>query len=413
MISLPSSVALLLMRSIRRVRRICLVRGLAAVGIVWILGVVAVMAVDARFVIFDDRIRWAMSAGIALVVLVTAVFAVARPLARRLDFRKLAQAIDARHPELEERFSTLVELSESDAAKAGFSTALFARVAALGEDDAAEIDLRREFPFFAALVRLGVFLLMLLVLGVGIAVSPNLTGRLFVRAVAPWVDVGNLFSDEIAVKPGDVVALAGSVIRIEAAPVASEADDPSVPRPSYTLRLSRRTGTGWTEETTEPMVNGVYETTADVNEREWRYRVNAGPAVTRYYYVRVSERPEYESFFARVDYPEYTGFAPSVYSNAEVSAIRAIEGSRVRFDLNVTEPGTVADFRIGGRKVFSHTMVSNRTTNWSLELVNRDGFRSSKGRHPLTSYLDQVPTIVIESPASQLPLLPPHAKIHV
>ena len=58
--------------------------------------------------------------------------------------------------------------------------------------------------------------LMLLALVAGTAVSPNLIGRLLVRAVAPWVDVGNLFADEIVVTPGDVVALSGDVIRIQA-----------------------------------------------------------------------------------------------------------------------------------------------------------------------------------------------------
>ena len=404
--TLPSQVSRLLSSAIGRVRRIYLVRGLAVTGIVWLLGVAAVMTVDSRLVIFDDRVRWLMSSGVWLLTLAAIALAIVLPLCRRLDFRRMAKVIDERHPEVEERFSTLVELSESDAAKAGFSTALFALVGDLAERDAAGIDVRREFPLSRALRRLGVLLAILLALGGSIVASPNLVGRLFLRAIAPWVDVGNLYGNDVRVKPGDLVVLAGTVVRIEA-----EADESLHARPS--IRISRRAGMGWTDETFEPMPNGVYETTADIGEREWRYRVNAGPAVTRYYHVRVSEKPKYESFVARVDYPEYTGFRPHVVSNADVSAIRAIEGSRVKFDLRVTEEGTVSDFRIGGRNVFEHQMKSNRTVNWSLELVNRDGFRSSMGNHPLTSFPDQPPTIVIENPAGRLPRLPPHAKIPV
>ena len=46
-------------------------RGLATVGIAVLAGIFAVMALDARFVIFDDRLRYAMTAGIALLAAVT------------------------------------------------------------------------------------------------------------------------------------------------------------------------------------------------------------------------------------------------------------------------------------------------------------------------------------------------------
>ena len=435
---IPFSVGRFLEHAIARVRRIYLIRGIAAVGIVWILGIAAVMTVDSRIVIFDDRVRWAMTAGVWLVALLAAMWAIVRPLRRRLDFRRLAGILDRRHPEQEERLSTLVELSESDAAKAGFSASLFALVCDLAENDVAKLDLRREFPVFGAWRWFGVFALMALALGVGSAVSPNLVGLLFVRAVAPWADIGNLFSDEIAVKPGDITILSGSVIKIEAAPSAlnsqpstrnsqpatlnsqpatlnsqpSTRNSQPATRNSYSIRISRKRPHGWSEETVEEMAGGVYETTADLNEREWRYRVTAGHAVTRYYYVRVSQMPRYDLFTATVDYPAYTRMKPLVLTNSAVTAITAIQGSRVKFDVKVSDPGTLVDFRIGKEPVFEHTMVSNKTVNWSLDLVNEDGFRAEKGRHPLTSFIDQPPTVLIEKPTGTL-RLPPHAKIPV
>ena len=407
---MPFGVGRFLEQSIDRVRRIYLVRGVAVVGIVWVLGIVAVMVADSRVVIFDDRIRWAMTAGVWLLALVAAMLAIVLPLRRRLDFRRMAMILDQRHPEHEERLSTLVELSESDASKAGFSASLFALVCDLAEDDVARLDFRREFPMFAALRRFGVFALLALALGIGSAVSPNLVGRLFVRAVAPWSDIGNLFSDEIAVKPGDLTILSGSVIRIE----AKSAKDarPEEEGGAFSIRISRKTPLGWSEETVEEMSGGVYETTADLNERVWRYRVTAGHAVTRYYHVRVSQMPKYDLFTATVRYPDYTGMPPLVLSNSAVTAIKAIEGSRVKFDVKVSDPGTLVDFRIGKEPLFEHTMVSNRTTGWSLDLVNEDGFRAEKGRHPLTSCIDQPPTVLIEKPTGTL-RLPPHAKIPV
>ena len=409
---IPFSVGRFLQDAIARVRRIYLIRGIAAVGIVWVLGIVAVMAVDSRFVIFDDRIRWAMTAGVWLLALAAAMWAIVRPLRRRLDFRRMAAILDNRHPEQEERLSTLVELSESEAAKAGFSVALFALVGNLAEGDVAKLDLKREFPVFGAGRRFGVFALMALALILGAAVSPNLVGRLFIRAVAPWSDIGNLFSDEISVKPGDITILSGSVIHIAATRNESSAVRLPTATTTFSIRLSRKTPHGWSEETSEAMSGGVYETTADLNEREWRYRVTAGHAVTRYYYVRVSQMPKYDLFTATVDYPAYTHLQPLVLSNAEVGAITAIQGSHVRFDVRVSDPGTLADFRIGKEPLLEHTMVSNRTVAWSLDLVNADGFRAEKGKHPLKSFIDQPPTVVIEKPTGTL-RLPPHATIPV
>ena len=407
---IPFSVGSFLEHAIARVRRIYLIRGIAAVGIVWILGIAAVMTVDSRIVIFDDRIRWAMTAGVWLAALLVAMWAIVRPLRRRLDFRRLAGILDRRHPEQEERLSTLVELSESDAAKAGFSASLFALVCDLAENDVAKLDLRREFPMFGAWRRFGIFALMIVALGIGAAISPNIVGLLFVRAVAPWADIGNLFSDEIAVKPGDITILSGSVIKIEAAPSTLNSQPSTLN--SYAIRISRKRPHGWSEETVEEMSGGVYETTADLKERVWRYRVTAGHAVTRYYYVRVSQMPRYDLFTATVDYPAYTRMRPLVLTNSAVTAITAIQGSRVKFDVKVSDPGTLVDFRIAKEPVFEHTMVSNKTVNWSLDLVNSDGFRAEKGRHPLTSFIDQPPTVLIEKPTGTL-RLPPHAKIPV
>ena len=401
--TLPFAVRRLLDAAGVRIRRLRLLTGLAAVGGVWILGVAAVMAVDSRIVIFDDRLRWAMSGGVLLLAALTALFGVVLPLRRKADDRRTAMALDARHPEHEERLSSLVELAQADRSRAGFSLSLFNLLCDLATADAEKIDLAREFPRTRAVRALAAFAALLLSLVLSIAVSPRLVGCLFVRALAPWADVGNLYSDDIAVDPGDVVAISGSVIKITASPSPS-----SSPSPDCSIRLSRRQGLGWSEETEEPMPGGVYETTADLTERLWRYRVHAGPAVTRYYYVRVSQMPKYDLFKATVTYPPYAGLAPSVVSNADVGAIKALAGSRVKFDLVVTDPGTLADFRIGREPVFEHLMVSNRASTWSLALVNEDGFRTDKGTHPLRSVVDQPPAVVVEKPTSALQL-PTHA----
>ena len=407
---IPFTVSHFLESAIARIRRIYLIRGSSAAGIVWILGLSAVMLIDSRFVILDDYIRWAMTMGVWLLTLLVALIAIAVPLCRRLDFQRIAAILDRRHPEQEERLSTLVELAQRDVAKAGFSTSLFALVCNLAENDISRLSLQREFSFFGAWRQLSIFVVLILSLGISAMVSPNLVGRLLVRAVAPWSDVGNLFSNEIVVKPGDLTVLSGSIIRIEAS--SSLAQKSLQPRSSFSIRISRQSEQGWSEETVELMPNGIYETTADINERVWRYRITAGHAVTRYYYVRISQMPRYDLFTATVDYPAYTHMRSLVISNADVALITAVAGSHVKFEVQASDADTLVDFRINHESRFDYTMVSNKTANWSLDLVNGDGFRAEKERNQLKSCIDQPPTVLIEKPTGTL-RLPPHAKIPI
>ena len=391
-------------RSIRRDRGVRLLKVASIASIAVLVALAAVMAVDASLTILDPRVRWAMSLGILAVAILSGFLATLYMRRHRQSPRSMAKMLDSRHPEFQERLSTMVELSGRE--NAGFSRELFDVVCRRAADDAGAVVPEKEFPFGGA-IRIGcVLLAMLLALLVSVVAAPGFAGRLLVRAIAPWADVGNVHSGDIEVKPGDVVALAGDVIRIEA-----KLKDSTVGRTR--IRISRKTLLGWTEEAAEDMADGVYETTADINDREWRYRVTSGPAVTRFYHVRVSEPPRYREFSATVDYPEYTGWASTVVSNEEVRSISAINGSRVKFSLSVDDD-IVSELNVGGKKgVFEYEMVSNRTSFWSLDLVNRDGFRTKTGKMPLASVLDQPPSVVVEKPRGKLPKLPPYAKIPV
>ncbi len=391
-------------RSIRRDRGVRLLKVASIASIAVLVALAAVMVVDASLTILDPRVRWAMSLGILAVAILSGFLATLYMRRHRQSPRSMAKMLDSRHPEFQERLSTMVELSGRE--NAGFSRELFDVVCRRAADDAGAVVPEKEFPFGGA-IRIGcVLLAMLLALLVSVVAAPSFAGRLLVRAIAPWADVGNVHSGDIEVKPGDVVALAGDVIRIEA-----KLKDSTVGRTR--IRISRKTLLGWTEEAAEDMADGVYETTADINDREWRYRVTSGPAVTRFYHVRVSEPPRYREFSATVDYPEYTGWASTVVSNEEVRSISAINGSRVKFSLSVDDD-IVSELNVGGKKgVFEYEMVSNRTSFWSLDLVNRDGFRTKTGKMPLASVLDQPPSVVVEKPRGKLPKLPPYAKIPV
>ena len=403
MIGMPESVKAILDASIWRVRRIYLLRGLVATLFVAITATLVVMAVDACFTLFSDAARWLLSSLLYGCILLAGYLSLVRPLARRLDARRMAKILDARHPENEECLTTLVELvetAERNPGRANFSAELLELLSKKAAAAALSVDAEREFTSRTILRRLKALLAL------SFAIVPHLAGRLFVRAVAPWADVGNLYSSDITVKPGDVAVLGGMVVRIEATVAEGFPYAPSI-------RISRKGALGWGEEYVEPMDGGVYEATADLAEPEWRYRVCAGPAVSRYYTVRVCEMPRYESFSARIDYPDYTGFSPSVVSNDEVSTLEAVDGSRVSFSLDLGDRAVNAALLVNGRAATRHEMVSNRVANWTLDLVSPEGFAAPRRGGLLKSFLDAPPTVVIEEPAVKSLRLAPHAKFPI
>lgn len=405
MISIPEIVERKLADSIKRVRKIYLLRGLAATLAALLAAALVVMAIDAKFTLFSDAARWALSLLLYGSVAAVAFFVLARPLLRRLDYRRMAQELDARHPENEECLVTLVELvADAKTRGAGaYSEALFAALVKKAEYAAWKIDPDREFTSRTIVRRLKWLVGVLAVLALSFVTLPHLAGRLFIRAVAPWADVGNLYANDIEVTPGDLTVLAGTVIRIEAKVDPSLGAEPQI-------RISRKTALGWGAEFAEPMSAGVYETTADITESLWRYRVSAGPAVSRYFTVKVCEMPRLDAFVARIVYPAYTRLGENTVSNDEISTITAVEGTRVAFELKPSAPGTKVAFLVDNREEFEHTMVSNRTATWSLDLENAEGFKAPRRWGELRSVRDAAPSVVVEQPQTKTLKLPPHAK---
>lgn len=404
MIRMPEIVQHLLESSIARVRRIYLLRGLAATLAALLAAALCVMAIDAKFTLFSDVARWGLSALLYASVGVVAYFVLARPLMRKIDLLRVAKILDGRHPENEECLTTLVEIvaEAENKGRLGCSEALFVVLSRKAESAAKSIVTEREFTSRTIVRRLKWLLGVAAVLVLSFIAVPHVAGRLFLRAVAPWVDVGNLYSNDIEVLPGDAVVLAGGTVRIE---VKINADLHSLPL----IRISRRSTIGWGEEFVSEMPGGVYEATADLSEPVWRYRVCAGPAVTRYYTIRVCELPKAQEFLAKVEYPAYTGWTPSVHSNDEVSVVSALEGSRVTFSLK-TPKNVHGTFLIDNHPVFEHQMVSTLTANWTLDLANDEGFQAPQRWGLLKSCPDTAPTVLIETPVSKSLKLPPHAK---
>ena len=141
MTSLPTKTLAMLDGAAARIRRIYLLRGLAATFAALLAAAVAVMAVDMNFVIFADGVRWTLTLALYAIVGLVAVISIACPLFRDLGHLRVAKIVDGRHPEFEECFTTIVELAEPrDGRGPAFSEALFEILRRKSEDCAAKIE---------------------------------------------------------------------------------------------------------------------------------------------------------------------------------------------------------------------------------------------------------------------------------
>jgi cytochrome c biogenesis protein CcdA len=99
---------------IRRIRRLLFLRGLFATLAVAFGCLLAIMAVDAAFTLFSTTSRWILSLTGLAITAIAAWWFLARPLSRRFTLTHMARILEIRHPELQERISTAVELLSSD-----------------------------------------------------------------------------------------------------------------------------------------------------------------------------------------------------------------------------------------------------------------------------------------------------------
>ena len=415
MVELPKNVAAYLRNARRRTNRLRRGRAVAAVLTLALAGLALAMAVDAAATIFDDLWRWSLSLAVYLTVAGGALFAGVWLIRRRPSLPQLAREADARHPELQERLATLVDVvaREKRGEATGASDALLALLAREADAQMEAYDCRREFPM-GSIFRwlLPAFVLMLLFAGAWWQ-RPELTRCLAQRVLTPWVDMGNLHADRLRVEPGDLTVVAGTNIAIS---VTATADFGS----RASIRISRWTGQGWDRERVAPMdTNGVFETVADLAEPRWRYRVNLGPAISRHYEVHVVPRPGYEAFTATIAWPDYTQLPPTVVSNAEVSLVRSVVGGRVAFTVQAN-PEVTPKFSLAGAEALPATSnrwqwifhcAASNTAPWSLQMENRLGFVETVGRGRLEMIPDRPPAIAVQLPREQEFVLPPRGRL--
>jgi hypothetical protein len=296
------------------IRRAQWMRGGLLLATIALGGMLAIMAADHFLAPLPVAARWVMFGG-WVVAIGAAACAGLRPLLRKIGLVQVARWIEGRHPEIEERMSTVMELSGGEA---GVSAELLAELARAAGDDVDKIDARAEMKAVGAGKRWAKPAAALALLTVLLfVVWPKETARLAVRAVAPFSTLGNAAAVKFDIKPGDVELLEGDAIEIVV----------SYDGPADKLELVMQMAGG--SEITQPMFkNGdTWRYRMEPVREGFRYHVRAGRGESDGFTVTVWPLPGIAQPRVKLKYPEYTGVVAQ--DEALGRGIEAIRGTTV------------------------------------------------------------------------------------
>ncbi len=421
-VALPRAIRSTLRRLIRRARWVMFLRGVCGVAAVATLAVLLVMAVDDSFTFTATWPRWTMSgAALALTLLATALFLV-RPLAHSFTLRGIARAVESKHPELQERISSAVELLTSkDAPELRGSQALIAAVVAGASEDVRLLRPRREVTLRGARPFVLAAALTLAILGGLMYNWPHKTGRLLARAMAPFMNLPNVAADELTVVPGDTVIKPGESLRVDVltANLAVRGADVHLLAPDGTVTVRKMMSLS---EDNEDQLR--FSAPLPPAGQDFRYRIRAGDALTRYYYVTVAAPPAVTSFDVRYDYPPYTHRKPLVQQNA-AGDISAVTGTHVTVTAHVDKPVSSGALYLGDADVegvaaerqaaadggttctFAFDLTPGLKGYWHMTVKDSYAFTNPEREYSIEAVPDMPPTLLIAHPRTRQNRLKP------
>jgi len=405
MSKLPPEITGRLRVMIRRVRRIIFLRGLLTSVAVLLGCSLAIMAIDAGVMIFSSGLRWALSLTGLVFVLATAWSSLVRPLMQPLSLTLMARVLETRHPELQERISSALELlAMGGGAAAAGSEQLIQLLARDAQADISGVQARHEFTgrsLKPALVSAGVIVGIFVLLFV---VWPKQTSLLFTRAVAPYANLAGLQGAGLEVEPGDVIRLEGTALGIR----LSAKDRP---RARAVVHMEMSSGDKTIERMLKVSSEGdkiaQYELNIPMVTDSFRYRIRYGTGLTRFYEATVLPPPSVRHMVVTCQYPEYTQLPDHVFPE-EKRDIVGLAGSTVTIEANFNREAEggllLGDQRMEGTPTkqpgasWRFVLSTNMPERWALSLRDVHGFSNRVDWAGLSVVPDRAPRITLQNP---------------
>ncbi len=340
--------------------------GLAAAGtIIAVLFLASVASLGYRTAQPPTALRWTILALLSTAALVSLVWFVARPLAKRENPAQVARSVEQGIPQVRNDLINSVLLA-GDPQQA--SPELVRRAIDESLRRTRGVDFYKSIPL-TALRRWGaavVAALLLLTAFVFLQPGPFRRG---LTAIVPWRYVPTTGSVElVSISPGDTTCFAGEPLEITAkvrnpggerlaGAVVVKGRENSYPMSAdYGARTFRRRFDA---------VNQTIHYAVQVGDSRW-------PADRPYYKVTVMENVEVEGLDVRYEYPRYIGKSPRTIKNFG-GKIRAPQGTRAEVTVRLAAPVASAVLQIKGDEPAPMKAAPDHVSFESLVPVNADG----------------------------------------
>ena len=415
-VQLPPELLNRLNEMIRRVRTLQLLRGLLATAGVAVASALVIMGIDAAVLIYSDTVRVSLTlCGLALTLL-TAYIALYRPLADKISPVRMARIVETRHPELQERISSALELlGQGGSASSEGSVQLLEILASDAASDITGVSAREEFRGATLKPVIVSAIAAVAILAVLFVVWPRQTALLFVRAVAPVAQLDNLGARGFTVTPGNIVIVEGQGVdfTLTAPNESGSRAELCIERPGNPVaveRLTRRFGQDDSE--------AVFELALPSVKSSFRYRMRIGNALTRYYTVTAVPPPAHGPVEYILTYPEYTGLGTTQFTAAAEVRLAAPEGTRVGLGTELNRPLrssvaigrrtiTPAEQQPSAHATFDWLMEKDLSaTRWTILLRDDAGFTNTVTTAPYEVSPDYPAHVLLTYPSGNAYTLP-------
>ncbi|MCF7731183.1 MAG: hypothetical protein K9N23_05830 [Akkermansiaceae bacterium] len=318
----------------RRIRRVQAGRGALITLVTALAALLVLVVIDYRCSPLPQVARWALTISWIAAVLAAAYIACWRPLLRPLELVRIARWLEIRHPELDERVSTVLELTGAEAR--GMSPGLMEELARVAVTDLAAINPRVEVSGRRMRRWLAPALVLLAGWSILLVLAPAWTTRHVVRALVPGSALGNSAGTFI-VEPGTIELIEGDPLRITVRYHGTR---------SGTLEavLHLADGSSLTEPLREESGAFIYQ--LEKATTGFDYEIRAGRETSDRFQVTVWPRPRLKDARVTLDFPAYTGIPRREQGLGD--GIAAVAGTRAELRARINTPVQSARFEING-----------------------------------------------------------------
>jgi hypothetical protein len=406
---LPKVIATKLRAIRRRAVALTLLKGLCLSLAVLLGAVLIAMIADRSAGWFDPRVRYAATI-LALALAIGAfVYWCIRPLFHRRTLAATARELDAILPQLEERWSTVTEISQStDAPEVRGSETLIRKVTSEAESAGSSI-VPQVVVSGRSAARASRWLLgAAAVFALFFALNFTQAKLLFQRFCFPG---RNISLTQIAASPADIWVARGEPLALNAALKGR------LPKAAPQLAIRNESGAEKRfAMTPKTGASGAYQHAISDLSDSFSYRIRSGDGQTPWHRITAVERPKISEVKLKVTPPAYSKL-PVDEKSSLPHAVRVLEGSEVEVAFRSDQPldrmlidfgnGASAQlqsqgdnwYRFHSRPTNDFTFAAAAVNKYKLENKNKPSCR-------ISVYEDLPPAVKIVEPSDDIAVLP-------